>query len=299
MKKLLISFTALGLIGTPAFAADMAVKAPPPSPPPAPAYSWAGFYLGGNLGGTWNNDSANIVSTPVQGFGDGIGPGSFAANAAAGASGSVPLGNAGTFIGGIQAGYNWQWGAYLAGLEADFQAVGRTDTGGLATTVGPFPFFTAAEVINTQIQSSSRLDYFGTVRGRLGYLVTPALLAYGTGGLAYGQVKASTSISQSNNDCAAFPGDCVASNAFTSGSTTQTRTGWTAGGGLEWMFAQRWSAKVEYLYYDLGSVTFSNGNIVLPNLSCGVCGAGPAIIASQTTTKVNGNILRLGVNYHF
>jgi outer membrane immunogenic protein len=64
------------LVGMPAFAADMAVKAPP-SPPPAPVYQWAGFYIGGNVGGTWNDNSVNLVSHAVTGFPDGIGPGSF------------------------------------------------------------------------------------------------------------------------------------------------------------------------------------------------------------------------------
>jgi outer membrane immunogenic protein len=164
--------------------------------------------------------------------------------------------------------------------------------------VGPFPFFGAGEVINTQINASSYLEYFGTVRGRLGYLVTPTWLAYGTGGLVYGRVKDNTSISQSNNDCASFPGDCLVSNVFSSGSISDTRTGWTAGGGLEWMFARNWSAKVEYLYYDLGSVT-SSGTLVTGAGTFGGIAGTTSTVAWQSTTKFNGNIVRLGVNYHF
>jgi outer membrane immunogenic protein len=123
-----------------------------------------------------------------------------------------------------------------------------------------------------------------------------SVLMYGTGGLAYGRVKASTSISQSNNDCILSPGNCIGATAATAGSLSETRTGWTVGGGFEWMFWQRWSAKIEYLYYDLGSVTFNNGQLVT---SPGNAPFGPAIVASQSTTKFSGNIARLGVNYHF
>jgi len=125
--------------------------------------------------------------------------------------------------------------------------------------------------------SSRGVDWLGTVRGRVGFLATPALLMYGTGGFAYGEVKVSTSITQSNTDCANFgAGSCVASNAATSGES-QTRAGWTAGGGFEWLFAPQWSAKAEYLFYDLGSVTFSNGTLVTGVGNAGV--GGPAIVA--------------------
>jgi outer membrane immunogenic protein len=296
MKKILFVGAALAaLIGTPAFSADMAVKAPPP-----PASSWAGFYVGLNAGGTWSGDnSVNTVSSPVSDFS--LGPASYAANSALGATGSVPVGGNAGFIGGGQIGYNWQFDPrWVAGLETDIQGVAtQNQNGGLATAVGPFSFFGANEVATTQINSSRSLDYLGTVRGRLGYLLTPTLLAYGTGGLAYGGVKASTSISQSNNDCVGFPGDCLQTAAGTAGAFSGTRAGGTAGGGLEWMFSQHWSAKVEYLYYDLGSVTYGNGALVFGKGSFAGLTGGPAVIASQSTTHFNGDVVRVGVNYHF
>jgi outer membrane immunogenic protein len=240
----------------------------------------------------------STVSYPVQGFIDGVGPGSYAANSAAGATGTVSPENAG-FAGGGQIGFNWQFSpVWVGSFEADIDGIGNKGTGAINTIVGPFPFVGVGEIINTQI-SSKEVDYLGTVRGRVGYLWTPTFLLYGTGGLAYGGVKASTSIAQSNNDCASAPGVCIATNAATSGGISQTKTGWTAGGGFEWLIDPRWSFKAEYLYYDLGSVTYSNGPLVTTNLSCGVCGAGPAIVNSQSTTKFNGNIARVGLNYHF
>lgn len=288
-----------------AFAADLArkmpVKAPPP-PPPAPVYSWTGWYVGLNAGGTWANDhSVDTASTAVQIFpADITAPVSFAATSAAGASGSVPIGRNAGFIGGGQIGYNWQFSpAWVGGFEADIQGIGNHSGSGTLNTAITVPsgnFTFGTDTINTQITSTGRVDWLGTVRGRLGYLWTPTLLVYGTGGLAYGGVKASTSITQSNNDCVNFGFPCIAPNAATSGSISETRTGWTAGGGFEWMFAPQWSAKVEYLYYDLGSVTFSNGNLVTGG---GSLQPTPAIVASQSTAKFNGNIARAGINYHF
>jgi outer membrane immunogenic protein len=105
MKKLSTAIAALALIGTPAFAADMAVKGPPAAPP-APVLSWTGWYVGINFSGTWgDNRSVSTVSSAAQGFIDGVGPGSYAANSAAGATGTVSPGNAG-FIGGGQIGFN-------------------------------------------------------------------------------------------------------------------------------------------------------------------------------------------------
>jgi outer membrane immunogenic protein len=301
MKKILVALSALAISTVAASAADLAPKytkaPPPPLPPPC---IWCGFYVGLNLGGIWaNNHNVNTISNPIHGFADGIGPGSFAFESALAASGVVGTGNNGSFIGGAQFGYNWQFSPnWVAGFEADIQGVGQNDTGGfLNRTVGPFPFIGAAEVIDSQIRSSERLNYLGTVRGRIGVLPTQTFLLYATGGLAYGGVKAATSIIQHNNDCLQFPGDCINPNAASFSSLSQTRVGWTAGLGGEWMFATNWSAKFEWLYYNLGSETF-DGLLVTPNLSCGVCG-GPAVVATHSTAKFNGNIARVGVNYHF
>jgi outer membrane immunogenic protein len=299
VKKLLlagVSFAAL--IAGPAMAADMGAPVYR-RPVYVPVASWTGFYVGANVGDNWfQNNSVTTLSAPVADFA--VGPPSWAANAAAGASGNVPVGNNGNFIGGFQAGYNWQFApAYVAGIEADIQWTNRNgNTGSLATAVGPFPFAGSAEVLTTQITSSKQLDYLGTVRGRFGFLATPTLLLYATGGLAYGQVQVHTIIAQSNNDCVFFPGDCLQPAAGATGSFTQTRAGRTVGGGLEWMFLQNLSAKVEYLYYDLGSVTVPNSALVTTNGTFAGAG-GPAVIASLSSTRFTGNIVRFGLNYKF
>jgi outer membrane immunogenic protein len=282
-----------------AFAADMPVKAPLyKAPPPAPVYSWTGFYIGGNAGGTWSsNNSVNVTSALAQDFA--LGPASYGAASAAGAAGSVPVGGRSGFIGGGQIGYNWQMpSAWLVGLEADIQGVsGQGGSGAINNTNAVGLFFGNPDVVNISVAGSKQLDYLGTVRGRFGYLYTPTFLMYGTGGLAYGGVKVGTSIAQSNNDCVFSPGVCLQSATSAAGAFSETRTGWTAGAGFEWLFARQWSAKFEYLHYDLGSVTFANGALVTTNGTFLGAG-GPAVVNSASSTQFRGDLVRVGVNYH-
>src|SRR4051812_24875925 len=116
------------------------------------------------------------------------------------------------FAGGVQGGYNWQNGPWVYGLEADFQASGANDT------FAPWKFSN---------------PWFGTARGRVGYALNN-MLFYGTGGLAFGELRGQTF-----------------------GVTeTHTTAGWTAGVGAEFGFAQNWTAKIEYLYVDLSDTRF-------------------------------------------
>lgn len=296
MRKLFLGSMALAALGaSPALAADMPVKASP-----LPVYSWTGWYAGVNAGGNWNtNNSVTTESTLASNFTDPSAL-SYGSNAALGASGIAPAGSNGGFIGGAQFGYNWQIGGVgVVGFEADIQGIGKGGNNrNLTTVVGPFAFDGVNEVITTSIGTSQRLDYLGTVRGRLGVLATPSFLLYGTGGLAFGGARASTSIFQSNNDCALSPAFCIQTAAATAAHYSNTRAGWTAGVGAEWMFGQNWSAKLEYLYYDLGSTTFPVGALVVGAGSLRGVG-GPVTVVSQSSTRFSGNIARVGVNYHF
>jgi outer membrane immunogenic protein len=286
---------AFGFFALPAMAADVPV--PIYKAPAAPACIWCGFYLGLNAGGTWTD--YNTVDVGSAAFGDFITP--WAPFAASAASGSAPVGTRSGFIGGGQIGYNWQLTPiWLVGLETDIQGAISSGSGSVANTVGPFPFGGAAEVLNSSIVSSSKLDYLGTLRGRFGYIFTPTFLFYGTGGLAYGGVKANTAITLNNNDCAATPapGVCLSPSASTAGAYSSTRLGWTAGAGIEWMFMPKWGAKVEYLHYDLGSVTFPNGALVTTNGTAPGAG-GPAVLSSTSSTKFTGEIVRAGVNFYW
>jgi outer membrane immunogenic protein len=131
----------------------------------------------------------------------------------------------------------------------------------------------------------------GTVRGRLGWLYSPALLIYGTGGLAYGGVKGATNVGSTLTGYA--PGSLLV-NPGTGASFSDTRVGWTAGAGFEWKATTQWSVKLEYLYYDLGTVT-TNAQLVDPLIGFPV--PNYFINNVQTTTRFNGNIVRVGLNY--
>lgn len=259
-------------------AAGMPLKAPPPA-----LLGWTGWYVGVNAGyidsvGRTNTDALTLATSSAP---------ENAANLVNTATNQFNSGPNG-FLGGVQAGYNYQFSpSFVAGLEADIQGstLGR-DYSATSTAVSRFG---AAWVTTTTV--SNRLDYLGTVRGRVGVTPTPNLLLYSTGGLAYGGVRSSTQIDFANDGNAA-PG-------LTSGSFSGTRFGWTAGGGFEWMFSPNWTAKLEYLYYDLGSVSYATGGYAVDVGPTSFPGFGTESIATRTSTRFEGNIARVGLNYKF
>ena len=245
-----------------ASAADLPVKAPiykaPVAPPP---YNWTGFYVGGNIGYSWGNVDSAFFSPDLPSIGL---PATFPDTV-------KPQG----VIGGGQIGYNWQASPnWVFGIETDFQGSGQKDSHRFTqnfTVVGAGPG-------TATVTHEEKLEWFGTVRGRIGYAFWDNVMLYGTGGLAYGQV--STAV-------AGFGGTAFASGGGSvSGSTT--KVGWTVGGGVEGAIpnTRNWTWKIEYLYMDLGTAnyTFSvpspSGYFTLSN-------------------KITDNILRGGINYRF
>lgn len=181
-------------------------------------------------------------------------------------------------IGGGQVGYNWRVQNWLVGLEADIQGSSEKGSSDLIC-VGCANDGTNITSILTQ-----KLTWFGTVRGRVGVFVTPSVLLYGTGGLAYGELKTGGSITGNNVNgvpvTVAFPG------------ASSTRVGWTAGVGVEGKIAQNRTAKLEYLYMDLGSASAGpiGTTILVPvRVNAGV----------SYSSGLTDNILRVGVNYQF
>ncbi len=272
--KFRITIAAAALAGSmvSAQAADLpSRKGPPPAYiPPPPLASWTGFYLGLNAGYAFSeSQTVRVASAPLL-------PAAGIVAWAAGVVGALPAQSDG-FIGGGQIGYNWQYGNnFVLGGEADIQGLATGASAGRGATAVPF----GANTFLTNLSATRGLDYFGTVRGRLGYLVTPTLLLYGTGGVAYGEAHLGTDVFQFS----------TLAGAFGAGSATfsDLRVGWAAGGGGEWLFMPRWSAKVEYLHYDLGSVT-QQFILVRP--------AGPYAV-TQSTGRFDGHVVRAGVNYH-
>jgi outer membrane immunogenic protein len=281
-RILLASAGAMALSGA-ALAAEPAPAPPPVYVPPPP--QWTGFYVGLNAGGTWSNNNSVATATANVANVPGFEP--LGGVSAALATTRVPVKIDG-FIGGGQWGGNYQFGnSWVAGFESDFQ--------GLATSHRTTTLFSQATAdvaglalpTNQTLTASRRLDWLGTDRARIGFLIWPTFLAYGTGGLAYGETRASVAIDQT----VVFP-DFPPAASF--GTFKHTLAGWTAGGGVEWLFYPNWSLKVEYLYYDLGRVTFSMSPLVNSF-------AGPPVTvgAPFATTRFNGNIVRAGLNYHF
>jgi outer membrane immunogenic protein len=254
-----------------AFAADLtpAYKAIPIKAV-APVSNWTGLYIGGNVGYGWDSGSTGISALSTD-------PALAPALAAIFAAGSYPaaLSTSGKgVIGGGQIGYNWQMPSqWLIGLEADLQGSGIKGSASQIQT--PLVLDTTATSVTKSI------DWFGTVRGRVGFLATPEVLLYGTGGLAYGQTRTSFTTTDVTSGCVA--------NAFlcANGSSSSVRAGWTAGAGAEAMLGSNWSAKIEYLYVDLGRNSLSVPSSTVP------------AIVFNTSAQFREQTVRVGLNYHF
>jgi outer membrane immunogenic protein len=284
VKKIFLTTAAIGVLAVPAMAADLA----PVSPLAAP--TWSGFYLGGTLGGAWNNNSVDVVTTNtfvnnavLSPLGRTAGPASAVASTANVGAGSNSI------TGGLEAGYNWQVGpSWLLGIETDLEFL-TTPGGAQVTQVAPRIGFPGNTYTST-LSVTQNVNWLGTVRGRLGFLVTPTWLVYGTGGLAYGGASSNTAIAGGETP------NTGTTNIAGAGSFSSTRVGWAAGAGLEWLFAPHWTVKAEWLHYDLGSASYSNGTMN------GIL-AGTNTIAftdvSSSTVKFTGDIVRAGLNYKF
>jgi outer membrane immunogenic protein len=290
MKRFLLTMAAFGLFAVPAIAADLAPSPVYKAPVPVPVavWSWTGFYIGGTAGGAWLDSnvttSGTTVCNPTLG---GCGANQDSNALAAGLPGNLsnkPVG----FIGGGEIGYNWQYGQFVYGFETDISGASVSGSSAFSSSVTPVGF--PGNTVNVSALVTDKLNYLGTVRARGGYLVTPSVLAYATGGFAYGGVSASGALAEH------VGGPCFCGPSPSVGwSIDSTRTGWTVGGGLEWMFAPNWTVKGEYLYYDLGSSTYSFPSLVQTN------GAGVPFFGANAATRFDfkGSIARAGVNYKF
>src|SRR5438552_1372233 len=254
-------------------AADLAARPYTKAAPPivAAVYDWTGFYVGANLGWSFGRSRTDVTVAGV--------PFSSTSQRMDG------------ILGGLQAGYNWQSGRAVFGLETDIQATAQKGS----SSLGQFIPGTAGilcvleiDVINPTclpgtgipgipaitgiVTYQNKLPWFGSFRGRLGFTPADRWLLYVTGGLAYGEVTTSET-SNVNGAVVAF-------------STDRTKLGWTVGGGVEAALWSNWTAKHEYLYIDLGTV-----NDVL----IGIAPITPIV----TSSRVTDPIVRAGLNYRF
>ncbi|MGN6776978.1 outer membrane protein [Rhizobium sp.] len=230
MRKFLGStvFLMAAVAGSTVYAADLAVSTPPQAPiEAAPVFSWTGFYVGVNAGGGFGgSDDVGFHS-----FGNYLGR-------------YGKLEGSG-FLGGGQIGYNYQFDPnWVVGLEADFQGADISDS-----------------FRNGTASASSKIDWYGTVRPRIGYAYDNTLF-YGTGGLAYGHV------------------DYKGALAGVSFDDDKTKTGWTIGAGVEHAFTDHVTAKLEYQYVDFGSSNMGGD-------------------ALNSKASLDFHAVRVGLNYKF
>ena len=243
-----------------ALAADMPVKAQVA----VPYYNWTGLYAGLNGGYGWTKDQVNMDPNTSPGsllrYDLGLFPASLGGRTAG-------------FVGGGQLGYNFQSGKIVYGIEADYDYANIN--GSAAVTL--FPAFVPG--ISLLTASNKKIESFGTLRARLGLAALDRSLIYATGGMAFGRAQLSSSLTASFG--------CGPVGICASNTTTAWRAGWTLGAGWEYAFANNWSGKIEYLYYDLGTIsqTFADP-------------AGPTILFGSST-RFNGSIVRAGLNYRF
>jgi outer membrane immunogenic protein len=206
-------------------AADLAVKAPVfKAPPPVILSDWSGFYIGIHGGYGWGHTS---IDRPAF-FDDDVRLGSLDASPKGGVFGG-------------HAGYNWQYGAVVTGLEVDYSGADIKTSG----VVGTFPVFRDCDCApgTGTISRSVKFDQLASARARLGYVVLPNLLAYGTAGLAWGHSEITGTISDGFNSA--------------SGSADANSFGWVAGGGVEYKLWEHVVVRGEYLHYDFAKTTYS------------------------------------------
>jgi outer membrane immunogenic protein len=216
MKKYLLAGVVVFSASSAALAADL-------QPAPPEVYDWTGFYLGLNAGVAWNNSSVD----------DSVKTGDLPGDLARQLEDKIQ-GDQTAFTGGGEIGYNWQIDSVVVGVETDFNYLGfdqsknrSRDIEGLGT-------------VNSEL--TLKADWFGTLRGRLGYAFDNFLI-YGTGGLAYGHVDANGKINVDTGE----------GTDSWKGTTSNTNVGWTIGGGAEYAIDPNWTIGAEYLYVDLGN----------------------------------------------
>ncbi|MHC3941654.1 MULTISPECIES: outer membrane protein [Paenochrobactrum] len=241
--KIFTLAAATAILATPVFAAD-AIVYNEPAPVAVDTFSWTGGYIGlnaGYAGGKFKHPYSSKGYDTVFEEEDND-------------SGSLDVTSSG-FAGGVQAGYNWQFNNnVVAGVEADFQ--GSNLKGEVKLTDN-----------NLTLKAGTKVNWFGTVRARLGYVPTERLMVYTTGGYAYGKVKSYVD----------FEGEGV--------SKSKTKSGWTVGAGAEYALANNWTLKSEYLYTDFGKTKLMN------YIDDGV--------TTKLDAKVKFHTVRVGLNYKF
>jgi len=303
MKRAVLATTALATllgVGT-VFAADLPTRKGPPIAPVyvPPAFTWTGFYVGANAGYIWrnNNNNNNGALLPVGAV-------------IVGGSGFFPVssgGGSGGFLGGVQAGYNYQFSpgaGFVVGAEADIDwanvSRNNSNNGALFSsfTLPQFPGTTFSPSGLAVSTHSNNNQWFGTLRLRAGY-AWDRFLVYGTGGLAYGAITnngngfgaglIATTTAGNVNPVSGVPGPSTAFLGGVTSNGSRSKAGWTLGAGAEYAITYNWTVKAEYLYANFGSQKSAPG-FLFP---------GAAFAFNNHSRDLDVNVIRVGVNYKF
>src|SRR5215472_948505 len=247
MKKLFlgsVALVAVGLAAPAAFAAERSVPYTPP-PPPVPVYTWTGCYVGASAGTSYGTSTHSTVANSVL-TSNVAAPTRLPVAVAAGSNIADSF-NLSGFIGGGQIGCNWQWGPWVFGVEADGSG---TNKEGQAQEV-PLATFSAGRQ-NWVSQTQER--WLVTARGKLGWAVWDKSMVYVTGGGAWAKIDSSEFL--------------LGTVLGTGHQESNTRGGWTVGGGIEYALGYGWSVKGEFLYVKFDNFsTFTTGPFAGPTFS--------------------------------
>jgi len=263
-KSIVLTGLVLGIAGVGVNSARAGEAAP----------SWSGFYAGANIGYGWGLGDASVrpaapavIPADFPDLPDFI---QFMIDNAWYPNSLSPSERG--VVGGGQVGYNWELpSGWVVGVEADLQLSGMRGSDSAIQT----PEFAP----RTYTSVSKKVDWYGTVRGRAGYLIDPEWLIYATGGLAFGETSLGFHTELVDDVCV------VDGTICSDDSSSGVKLGWTLGAGVEAMLSPKWSVKAEYLYVDLGKRSF-NAQTTSP-------------VLFATSASFHENIVHVGLNYHF
>ncbi|PWT90625.1 MAG: hypothetical protein C5B56_05120, partial [Proteobacteria bacterium] len=232
--------------------------------PVAAIWTWTGFYMGANFGYSFARSNTDTT------FLDPTGTALFTTSGSSRFNGIVA---------GGQAGYNWQFGNWLTGFEADIQGTGQQAAPPSFICPG-VPCNAAGTAVGAD--HTHKLDWYGTLRGRLGAVLTPNLLVYGTAGAA---IAGLSHYGWLNPDVGPFGVPVVDSNSTNLLGRT-TKWGWVAGAGIEARLIGNWIGRIEYLHLDFGTVSFAGGSPIIP-------------LGVALDSRLTDNLVRVGLSYKF
>jgi opacity protein-like surface antigen len=227
-------------------------------------WTWSGLYLGAHAGYGWASDPFNNLTPQF---------GNVPFNSLIVSGVSLSGLDSRGFVGGFQAGANWQSGSFVGGLEIDLSGTGiKGSTSNALTAAGTL----------SQASQTDKFDRLGSARARVGYLVTPSLLLYATGGPGWARLV-------TDQETVTTVAGAVPPTTTTSVVTPSWLFGWTAGVGVETrLWDTNWLARVEYLHYDFGS-----------GFATQFIPAGGGLVTTTTSGRLTSDVVRAGLSYKF